>query len=217
MCSAHLDVAFLPKVYTHACTCHANLQSHHTGTNANSNKHVQTNGEIAKGEDASHGGTVDSETVISASGLGSTATNRSSGGGNLLVSVACGSERGGARRISAARGGLSRAVKVTGSAGLVLLGVVGVQDVSQLSLVVAHAVSTIYTSRGVCVDASAHIGRLGADEGEDVAKLLGRKVGLGNAGSGLGHAVAELLVGRGGQNTVRSPVVGQLGAGVHLA
>lgn len=201
------------KVYTSR-----NLQSNHTSTNAEGHQHVEAHSKVANGEDTGNGGAMNGKIVATASSLGiaAAADGRGSGGG-FLVSVTGLGQGIRARGVRVGTLGLSGAVKVASILGLLLAAVIGIKNVGKLLLIAAHAVGTVDTSSGIAIDTGARFGRGLADEAKDVAEFLDSEAGLGDASTGLDHAGAETLIGGRREGLVSLPVVGQLGALVHLA
>ena len=180
----------------------AYLQDNHRSTDGDGNNHVQANGVVAEVEETHEGGARDGEVLIvvavitAVTAAGGERSIRSVGGGSGFLIVSLGlRERILARVRVATALGLSLALEVTGVRSLVLVLVVCVEDVGELGLVAAAVVGTVDTSGGVAVNASADLGRLTADEAEDVTVALLRKARGGAARRSLDHAVAEVLIG----------------------
>lgn len=90
---------------------------------------------------------------------------------------------------------LGLAVEVASSRGLLLVVVVGVEDIVELGTIVAHAVGTVDSRGGVAIDTGAGRGVVGADEVEDVTIVRGLEAGGADAGQRSLHARAETSVG----------------------
>ncbi|KAI6770993.1 hypothetical protein HG531_009848 [Fusarium graminearum] len=171
----------------------------HTGTDNTSDSHVGADGVVADGEGTGNGSGLETEGLIvilaaRVRSISRGSASSSGGSGNLLVGLVGRLELSLARVLVLSLLGGGLALEVTGVGVAVLVLVVGIEDVSELGLVVTHAVGTVDTSSSIGVDGSADLLVLAADVTEDLVEVLSLEVIGGNTASALDHAVAESLV-----------------------
>ncbi|KAI6776278.1 hypothetical protein HG530_000223 [Fusarium avenaceum] len=201
--------------YQGVCARASCLQKDHAGTDGTSNGHVSTDSVVAEGEDTGNGGSLETEALVvllAARAIGGRGSNGSGGSGNLVVDLAGRRESRLARVLVLGLLGGGLALEVTGVGGLLLVLVVGIENVGELGLVVTHAVSTVDTSSSVTVDGSADLLVLAADVTEDGVEVLSLEVISGDTASALLHAVTELGVGSRRELSVNLPGLRLLGA-----
>lgn len=193
------------------------LEHDHAGTDTHGDDNVQTNSHIGNGEEALHGNR-GSERLASLRGgsttIGTTVAGASSGGSSDRVSGLSALESGGAGGIGlGATVGRGLTIKVAGVGSVLLVLVVLVHDVAKLLEGVAHGVGTVDTGSGVAEDAGASSGVVAADGAKELTVVLGVEALGGNAGEGVVHALAEVLIRSRGKSIASNlPVRGDVGA-----